>query len=156
MPKRNRNKENPYYLSSDKKNNVYIVSFSDDNTSDITLEISKEIFDLMDELERLEESQIQSDKRHMEQSEIMEITLCKRVLDKPLSLEDRVINKLKNEKLKKAIDSLSTIHRRRILLYYEHNLTLEQIADLENCSFVAIKYSIDVALRQLRAYFEKK
>lgn len=47
------------------------------------------------------------------------------------------------------------MHRRRILLYYDYNLSLSEIAEIEGCSNVAIKYSIDVALRQLKKFFEK-
>ena len=50
---------------------------------------------------------------------------------------------------------LSKMHKRRILLYYYDNLSLSDIAEIEGCSKVAIKYSIDNAIKQLREFFEK-
>lgn len=47
------------------------------------------------------------------------------------------------------------MHKRRILLYYYDNLSLSDIAEIEGCSKVAIKYSIDNAIKQLREFFEK-
>lgn len=170
-PKRNRDKCNPYYLSSDKKNNTYIVTISsEDITEDIKVEITKEVFDLMDELEKDEAKLIQRDKRHLNsniyliehddesftQEEIMEVFFYKRAKDKPKSLEDKVIEKIENEKLYKALNLLSDMHRRRILLYFKHNLSFSQIAEIEGCSKMAVKYSIDNALKELQKNFFKK
>ena len=170
-PKRNRDKYNPYYLSSDRKNNIYIVTISSDDTAeDIKVKITKEVFDLMDELERDEARIIQQDKRHLMQNmyvlgddednyskeEIMELLFYKKAKNKPKSLEDKFMEKIENEKLYKALNSLSDMHRRRILLHFKHNLSFSQIGEIEGCSKIAVKYSIDKALEKLRKNFFKK
>ena len=130
MPKRNRNKENPYFLKSDRKNDIYILSFSND-TGDIDIEITKELFDVLDELERIEANLIQQDKRHLEtdlykflkindedfdSEEIFEIILYRKSKEKPKSMEDKIIENFENEILQRAIDSLPEMYRRRICL----------------------------------------
>ena len=170
MPKRNRNKENPYFLKSDRKNDIYILSFSND-TGDIDIEITKELFDVLDELERIEANLIQQDKRHLEtdlykflkindedfdSEEIFEIILYRKSKEKPKSMEDKIIENFENEILQRAIDSLPEMYRRRILLYYKHNLSVSQIAKIERCSKVAVKYSIDSALEELKKILSKK
>lgn len=170
-PKRNRDKYNPYYLSSDRKNNIYIVTISsEDLPEDIEVDITKEVFDLMDELEKNEARLIQQDKRHLTSNifvagndedfltheEKLEVLFYKKGKNKPKSLEDKVIEKLENAELNKALNTLSDMHRRRILLYFKHNLSLSQIAEIEGCSKTAIKYSIDKALEELRKNYFKK
>lgn len=170
-PKRNRDKYNPYYLSSDKKNNLYILTILNEDTSeDIEIKINKAIFNLMDDLEKDEARLIQQDKRHLisdmyikendednlTYEEKLEVFFYKKAKNKPKSLEDKVIEKIENEKLYIALNSLSDMHRRRILLYFKHNLSFSQIAEIENCSKMAVKYSIDNALEELRENFFKK
>lgn len=156
-PKRNRDKYNPYYLSSDKNKGIFIVKIvNKDIGEDVSVNISKELFDLMDELEKDEARIIQSDKRNLEKSELMEMTLYTRAMEKPKSLEDKVIEKIEKEKLRKALNSLSDMQRRRILLHFKYNLSFSQIAEIEGCSKIAVKYSIDNALEELRKKFLEK
>ena len=86
----------------------------------------------------------------------MEVVFYKKGNKKNKSLEEKVIEKIENEKLSNALSSLSDLHRRRILLYFKHNLSFSQIAEIEGCSKMAVKYSIDKALEELRKNFFKK
>lgn len=153
-PKRNRDKDNPYFLHSDEKSDIYIVYFSNGNKQ-YNIEISKELFNEFDDIERDEARKIQYDKRYLEQSYQTDISLYNKAVNKPLSVEDKTIRDIDYKKLYRAIGTLSKMHRRRILLYYDYNLSLSEIAEIEGCSKVAIKYSIDIALKQLREFFEK-
>ncbi|MDD2376371.1 MAG: sigma factor-like helix-turn-helix DNA-binding protein [Clostridia bacterium] len=58
------------------------------------------------------------------------------------------------DKLKFAIDSLCEIQKRRIKMYYFEDMTLEKIATIENCTKVAIKYSIDNAIENLKKFLK--
>ena len=62
-PIRNRNKDNPYHLFSDEDNNIYIVTITNEN-GEIRVSVTKELFELLDELEKDEAKIIQQDKRH--------------------------------------------------------------------------------------------
>jgi len=88
----------------------------------------------------------------LEKSDLTENTLYKRAIHTPKSAEEDAINKIYHEKLERAMKKLSPMHRRRILLYFEHNLSFSEIAEVEGCSKMAIKYSIDIALNKLREY----
>lgn len=153
-PKRNRDKDNPYFLHSDKENNTYIIHFSNENKK-YNVEISEELFTELDNTERDEARRIQYDKRYLEQSYQTDISLYNKAVNKPLSVEEKIIKDNEYKKLYKAMETLSLMHRRRILLYYKYNLSMSEIAEIEGCSKVAVKYSIDVALKQLREYFEE-
>lgn len=150
-PKRNRDRYNPYYLDRDRKREIYKISIESD-TQKISIYTSEDVYMCMDELERKEANQIQWDKRYLEKSDLTENTLHRRAVNTPKSAEDDAINKIYHEKLNRAIKKLSPMHRRRILLYFEHNLSFSEIAEVEGCSKMAIKYSIDIALKQLRKY----
>ena len=77
----------------------------------------------MDKFELEDISQMHKFERHIEHSELYEGTLNERAVDKPISLEDIVENTIVNEEIRKAIDSLSEIQKRRIKLYYFEGLT---------------------------------
>lgn len=50
---------------------------------------------------------------------------------------------------------LPETQRRRLVRYYFYNLTYEQIAELERCTPMPIKRSIDRAVKKLRNFFCK-
>ena len=54
------------------------------------------------------------------------------------------------EELHKAINKLPDVQRRRIILRYFYNLTLQQIANIENVNKMSVKNSLDVAIKKLR------
>lgn len=153
-PKRNRYKDNPYYLYSDKENNIYSVCFVNKNKK-YRVNISKELFEELDKVEKDEARIIQYDKRYLEQSYQTDISLYKKATNKPPAIDETIIKNNEYMKLHKAIKILSPLHKRRILLHFEHNMSLAEIAKIEGCSKVAIKYSIDIAIKKLRDFFEK-
>lgn len=153
-PKRNRYKDNPYYLYSDKEKNIYEVCFSNKNQK-YKVDVTKEVFEELDKTEKNEARIIQYDKRYLEQSYQTDVNLYKKAINKQLTVYETIVKKNEYMKLQKAIKILSPIQKRRILLHFEYNLTLAEIAKIEGCSKVAIKYSIDIAIKKLRKFFEK-
>ena len=93
---------------------------------------------------------------HIEHSEVFENNLEVRAKNKPTSLEDEIIRKSTFEELKKAIDMLPEIQKRRIKKYYFEDMTLEEIAVDEKCSKVAIKYSLDIAIKKISEKFKNQ
>ena len=55
-----------------------------------------------------------------------------------------------NEEIKNAINELSTVQKRRIILYYFLNYTQKEIADIEGTSIRAVQYTLNSALNKLR------
>ena len=153
-PKRSRDKYNPYILHSDKSKNIYKVTFSNLNKI-AKVKISKKIFEQLDEFEKEDARQIQEIKRHYEQNEVTEITLNKRAFDKPEDVDEIVIKNIYSEKLEQAMKTLTKEQRRRILLYYDYQLTMEEIAKVESCSKQSVQESIEWGIKKLKKFFEK-
>ena len=68
-------------------------------------------------------------------------------------LEDVVFQKIEEEQLHIAISKLPEVQRKRLILYYFSGCTYEEIAKQEGCSKIAIKKSIDGAIKNLRKFF---
>ncbi len=153
-PKRTRDKDNPYILHSEKEKNIYKVTFSN-NKEVISIDITKEIFEEFDEFEKEDARQIQEMARHNELNIVTEATLNRRAFYKPESVDDIIIKNIDNEKLQKALDKLTKEQRRRILLYYDYQLTMEEIATIEGCSKQSIQESIKWGIKKLKNFFEK-
>lgn len=147
-PKRRRDKYNPYQIY-DMDGNFYI-SFIDGQGNLQEFEIDEPLYKVFDKFELEDLSYMHEWERHLEQSELYESTLNKRAFYQLEDLEETVLKKIRNEQLHKAVNELPEPYRRRVLLYYFFDMTLEQIAQNEKRSKAAIKYSIDKALEYLK------
>ena len=56
-------------------------------------------------------------------------------------------------RLHAAIGLLPEVQRRRLWLYFFEELTYEEIAVMEGCTKRAVKFSIDLALQNLKEKF---
>ena len=79
-----------------------------------------------------------------------EETLNKRMLYKPLSTDEIIEKNITNIKLKSAINGLSKIQRRRIVMYYFEDFTQEEIAKIENISHQAVSKNILNAIKIIK------
>ena len=66
------------------------------------------------------------------------------------SSEDTYLRNFEYEQLYKAIDSLPSAQRRRVILRYFHGLTLQQIADVEHVSLNAVEISVKNAQKRIK------
>ena len=152
-PKRRRDKDNPYEIFTvgiETDAPRYYIRFKDGSLVEHCLEITKELFDLLDSFELDDLSFLNEWDRHLEQSEQTEASLNARAAHRRETVEEEVFRHIENEMLHKAIATLPEVQRRRLLLYYFGNLTYREIAELEGCSKVAVKYTIDKAILTLR------
>ncbi|WP_329380776.1 sigma-70 family RNA polymerase sigma factor [Anaerofustis butyriciformans] len=113
-PKRRKYKDNPYTLNYIESKNIYTVSFKDVKGKLQEVEINKEIYKALDRFELDDLSEMNEYDNHIEHSEIFENNLESRAKDKQILLEDMIIQKVTFEKLKKAINELPEIQKRRI------------------------------------------
>ena len=151
-PIRTRDKYNPYKLESEKDKNIYRVTF--DNINEVVnIEISKELFDEFDKFEKEDARQIQKAARNNELNTITEQTLNRRAFIKHKDIDELVISKINHEKLIHALDKLTKEQRRRILLYYDYQLSLEQIANIEGCTKQSVQESIEWGINKIRKNF---
>lgn len=151
-PKRRKDKDNPYTISE--KSGRYYLSFKDCQGVLQNMEISKELFDAFDSFELDDLVILNEWDRHTEQSEQTEQTLERRVLHKPETVEEAVERSLIYQQLHSAIARLPEIQHRRLMLYYFHDMTYEQIAEMEGCTIMPVKRSIDRAVEKIKIFLK--
>ena len=151
LPKRRKDKYNPYSFKKMDIDDKYIISFTNNN-NEIELEISKELYSVFNNFELSDLSIMNEFDRHIEHSKLNENTLNKRIFNVERGVEDIVINKIEKQKLHIALDSFPLKQKNRIQKYFFENLTQKEIAKIENCSIRAIQYSIECALKNLKNF----
>ena len=152
-PKRRKDKYNPYTICE--KDGQYYVSFKDRQGVLHRLEISKVLYDTFDPFELSDLVYLNVVDRHIEQSEVWEVTLNVRAVQKPEGIEEVVLKKIQIEALHTAMKTLPEMQRRRMQLYYFEGMTYEQIAKKEGCTKMPVKRSIEAAVERLKKELKK-
>jgi RNA polymerase sigma-70 factor (ECF subfamily) len=147
-PKRRKDKSNPYSICE--RNGKYYISFRDGQAVLHELEISKVLYDTFNRFELDDLSYFNELDRHLEQSEVWENTLFVRAFYRPESVEEVVLRNIERSELHRAIQTLTETQRRRLVFYYFEGMTYDQIARVEGCSKVAVKYTVDKAVEKLK------
>ena len=152
ISKRKKYKDNPYTLMIE--NDIYYVLFTDVKNIIHKIEVSEDVFIAFNSFE-LDDKKIMNEfDRHIEHSELSEITINKKAIIKSELVDESVEKNIEDELIKAAINTLSKIQKRRIIKYYFENKTLEQIGDEEGCTKRAVKFSIDSALEKISKKFK--
>lgn len=149
-PKRRKSNDNPYTLRFIQEKNLYLVNFKDGRGKTQEVEVSEEIYLQMDRFELDDLSQLNEFDRHIEHSEVFENSLEVRALDKPMLLEDEIIRESTFNELKKAIDMLPEVQKRRIKKYYFDDKTEQEIADEENATQQSVHIILERAVENLK------
>ena len=127
-PKRRKSKDNPYILECNKELNIYKVTFYDGKGILRVIQISKEMYETLDSFELDDLSQMNKYERHIEFLEQDDNNLYIRSVNKGISLEEVIDEKIKLEKLKIALDKLTPTQKEKIKNYYFDNMSMEQMA----------------------------
>ena len=147
-PKRMKKKDNPYSIRRD--GNDYYVSFKDVLGIYQDVKVSENVYAVFDRFELDDKKEMNEFDRHIEHSEIYEESLIKRAKEKTISMEDEFIQKATFEELKRAIEMLPKIQRRRIKKYYFDDKNEYQIAEEERTTHQAIDQSLKIARENLK------
>jgi len=151
--KRRKYRDNPYKILN--KGNIYFICFIDNKNRVQEIEVNSKIYDVFNQSELHDLSELNEYDRHIEHSNLIDSTLLYRKFDNIYSLEEEVEASVLSQELYKAIDKLSKIQKRRIVMYYFDDLKLREIAKIEKCSIASVKESIDSALINLRKKIKK-
>lgn len=146
-PKRKKDKQNPYTLSIE--NGKEYISFRDTEGTYHKIEVTHALFSQFNDFELEDISYLNAVSRHYEFSELSEQAINERAFLPQEPIEDAVFRKLQYAQLYTAIQTLPEKQRGRLILYYFRNYTYAQIADMEGCTVMPVKRSIDKALAQL-------
>lgn len=151
-PKRRKDKYNPYTLYSE--NGRYFVTFHDGDGVYHKQELSEQLFEIFNRFELDDLVYLNVWDRHMEHSQLWDASLNERCIHKSESVEEEVLMHLQNATLNKAIARLPELQQRRVRMHFFEQMSYEKIAVKEKCSKAAVKYSLDVALKNLKKYLE--
>lgn len=155
-PKRRKYKDNPYNLSSDKKNGLYYVSFIDSRGILQYIEINKTIFDELNKFELKDVSQMNEYDNHIEHLELNDEELYhRRKIYTNDYYNENILNKILIKDLMQEIKKLPIQQRNRLIKYYFYNMSYEKIAKEEGKVKSVIKYSIDKAIEKISKNFKK-
>ena len=146
-PKRKKDKQNPYTLSIE--NGKEYISFHDTEGTYRKIEVTHVLFSQCNDFELEDISYLNTVSRHYEFSELTEQAINERAFLPQEPIEDAVFRKLQYAQLYTAIQTLPDKQRERLILYYFRNYTYAQIAEMEGCTVMPVKRSIDKALAQL-------
>lgn len=149
-PKRRRSKDNPYYIIFNEKENLYYIAFYTSKAKKIEMCVDKKIYEEFDKREREDISIMNEYDRHIEHKICDENDMNRKILEKEIDLEEQIFTNLLKKKLIEEIKKLPDIQKRRIIMYFYKNMNLRDIAQIERCSYIAIKYSIDNGIKNLR------
>lgn len=148
-PIRRKFKDNPYILESEESKNIYIIKFKDIKGEFHSLQVDKDVFDIFDESERFENARFFEYSTKMIKSDFNIENIPSKT-----SIENEVINKTTIKELRKIINKLPLIQKRRLIKYFFENKTYEQIAQEEKCSKRAVKFTIDIVLEKFSKKFK--
>jgi len=138
---------NPYTIRTKAIDGIsrYFVSFKDGQGILREIEVSKEVFLVFYNFKKNEKKQQNFFDRHIEHFDLTDVQVNRRALYPSKDIAETVLDNIRKETILQAISKLPAIQRRRFILHYELELTYEQIADMEQCSKTAVKYSVDKA-----------
>ena len=114
------------------------------------MEISKALFEFLDQSELKDLTYLNEWDRHIEHSEVFENTLNERAIHKQKLVEDEVMKEQDRARLFGAISALPEKQRRRLIYRFFDELSYREISEREGCSIRAVEYSVHEAIETLR------
>ncbi|MBY9077774.1 hypothetical protein KIH86_29190 [Paenibacillus sp. HN-1] len=125
------------------------IKYKTANGSEICVEVSTPVKELLEQSSRQIQSQRRQDRRHLDYVDFIDGLTGTAIRNPQEDIADLVIRMESYQRLHTAINQLSEIQRRRLTLNFINNLTHRQIAEIEGVDQAAIGRSIKRALNQL-------
>lgn len=146
-----KNYDDPYVLFIENKHGQiqYFISFQDGKGSVHNIEVSEAVYAQFEAFTRQLRNLKRSDERHLEQFNLSDEKIYLRSAQNGRSVQEEVYNNFLQQDINLAVQQLPEIQHRRFVLYYINELTYEQIAELEGCTKMAIKFSIEHAKQNI-------
>lgn len=131
----------------------YFVTIDLSTYAQREVEVPREVYELLDEMQREFWRLEKREARHSWHIEDMyESDLPhERMVETP---EQLMMRKIEEEELRTALWSLPEVQRRRFLLHHLEGIPVKSLARMEGCSDRAIKYSLAIARKNLRKALE--
>lgn len=144
-----------YIVFSNSDDSKNVILFKDGNGKSRIIRVNETLRNEYKRRKSEENSQNIKFSRYIEHSELTDISLNKRSINKEISLEEQVISNLESERIIKEIWKLPTPQNRRVYMYIVDEFSYTKIAKVENRSIPTVKESIDRGLEKLRKNLKK-
>lgn len=125
------------------------ITYKLTNGSHICIEVSNEVKELLEQSDRQIRTQRRQDRRHLDYMEFIDSLSNAAMINPQSDIADFFIQVENYKRLYAAIDQLSKVQQRRLLLHFVNNLTYRQIGDLEGINQGTVCRSIKRAIKQL-------
>lgn len=152
-PKRRKYKDNPYVI--ERINGINFISFKDGNDQLQIVEVNQNIYDVFDESELMDISQMHKDEKHLDfriidNTDKMDNFLYQNSYRDVKSVDDCVLENINNDNLKEAIKFLTETQKRRIKLHFFEDKSFSDIARIENCDESSVRESIYAGIKKIK------
>jgi RNA polymerase sigma factor, sigma-70 family len=132
-------------------NILVTIKYKTASGNEICVEVTPPVKELIEQSDRQIRSQRRQDRRYLDYMDFIdELTDTAMNYPPQKNAADLVIEKESHERLHAAINALSKIQRKRLLLYFMDGMTYQKIADLEGVNQSAIGQSITRSLKKLK------
>lgn len=139
-----------YILEYVETEDKYYISFKDSVDKDCRIEISQKVFNEYIESKRSYIKIKNETTRYLEHSELTEITLFNRSFNKMKFVDELIIEKITYSALHKAVREIKPPHNRRVEMYFFDEMTVKEIAQKEDKTERAIRYSIEQGIKEIQ------
>ena len=131
------------------------ISYKLANGSQICVEVSTSVQELLEQSDRQIRSQRRQDRRHLDFAVSTDENSDNPLLPAYEDTADLLERMERDARLHKAIGKLTEVQQRRLRLYYFKGMTYSQIARLEGVSHSTVITTIEQALKRLRNLCQK-
>lgn len=152
-PKRRKYKDNPYVI--ERINGINFISFKDGNNQLQIVEVNQNVYDVFDESELMDISQMHKDEKHLDfriidNTDKMDNFLYQNSYRDVKSVDDCVLENINNDNLKESIKFLTETQKRRIKLHFFEDKSFSDIARIENCDESSVRESIYAGIKKIK------
>ena len=147
-------KVDSYILEYIEKDDKYYISFIDSAKKQCKIEIDKEIFNTYMKSKKAYVKIKNETSRFLEHFELTDEDIYKRAKVKSKDAEEILIDNIEKQKMEQAKEKLTDTQIRRIELHIIDEVTIRDLAKLENVRKNQIEKSIKLGIKKLKKFFE--
>lgn len=148
-------KVDSYSLEYIEDEDKYFISFLDSANKECRIEIDKDIFDVYLKSKKSYIKIKNEVSRHLENISLAEEEIYRRAYSKAVSTEDKAIKNIEKEKMRQALKGLTETQYRRIDLHIINEISIRDIAKLENVQKSQIQKSLQLGVKKIKKFFNK-
>ena len=133
----------------------YFVTISTPTYVEVEIEVPREVYELLDEMQREYWRLEKRESRHSWHIEDMNESDLphEKYVQTP---EQVMMHRVESAEIRSALMELPEVQRRRFLLHHLEQVPVKALARMEGCSDRAVKYSLALARKNLRKALEGK